>query len=80
MIRRDVSGLLVWLYGAALVLMAATVVALLLGRMQVSGLTTGQAIGLTLAVMVLIGLRLFAHLRTRRADAADTTVRSDNQG
>ena len=67
--RRDVSGLLVWLYGAALLLMAATVVALLLGRMDVSGLTPVQAVGLTAAVMVLIGLRLFAHLRTRRARA-----------
>lgn len=78
--RRDVGTLLVWLYGAALLLMAATVVALLLGRMDVSGLTTVQAVGLTVAVMVLIALRLFAHLRTRRADAADTTARSDNQG
>lgn len=78
--RRDVSGLLAWLYGAALLLMAATVVALLFGRMQVSGLTTVQAVGLTVAVMVLIGLRLFAHLRTPRAAAADTTARSDNRG
>lgn len=76
-IRRDFSAVLVWLYGAALVLMAATVVALLLGRMEVTGLTTVQAVGLTAAVMVLIGLRLFAYLRTRRADAAD---RSDHQG
>ena len=78
--RRDVSGLLVWLYGAALLLMAATVIALLLGRMDVSGLTTVQAVGLTVAVMVLIAIRLFAHLRTRRARAAETTARSDKQG
>ena len=68
--RRDFSAILVWLYGAALLLMAATVVALLLGRMQVSGLTTAQAVGITLAVMVLIGLRLFAYIRTRRTRAA----------
>jgi len=77
--RRDVGTLLVWLYGAALLLMAATVVALLLGRMDVSGLTTVQAVGLTVAVMVLIALRLFAHLRTRRAGAADATARPDKQ-
>lgn len=67
--RRDVGALLVWLYGAALLLMAATVVALLLGRMDVSGLTTVQAVGLTVAVMVLIGIRLFAYIKARRAAA-----------
>lgn len=77
--RRDFSAILVWLYGAALVLMAATVVALLLGRMQVSGLTTAQAVGVTLAVMVLIGLRLFAYIRSRRARAASLATRPDEE-
>lgn len=76
--RRDVSALLVWLYGAALLLMAGTVVALLLGRMQVSGLTTVQAVGVTLAVMVLIGIRLFAHARTRRAAAERPPTEDQN--
>ena len=87
--RRNLSRLLVWLYAAALVLMAGAILALLgvlpgVARTQVTGLTNVQAIGLTLALMTLIGLRLFMHLRARhpgREPIADParTAPADNE-
>lgn len=72
--KRRHRSVLVWIYAVALVLMGTSVLAMMdlwpgAERMQVSGLTNGQAIGLTLALMGLIGMRLFLLLRARRLPA-----------
>jgi len=76
--KRRHSSLLVWIYAVALIVMGTSVLAMMglwpgVERMQVSGLTNGQAVGLTLALMALIGVRLFLLLRARRlvADPPD---------
>lgn len=73
--KRRASTAIMVLYVAALVMTGVTVLALLgwlpnVRDMSISGLTNLQAIGVTLVLMALIGLRLFLHVRARRAPSA----------
>lgn len=76
--QQRISNLLIWVYGIALVLMAGVSLALLdllpgVQDFQVSGLSNMRALGLTLALMALVGLRLFLHLRARQSAAVSPT-------